>query len=223
MSKEDDAGVKKKDQQGSDADTGVKKDSESSAQEPDWKAIAEKERGEKEHYKKALTQKRQFLNKEPIDEVEVEDNDDKPLTRKDIRSILQEEVVPVITSNKEDQLLASKITDPAKREAVKAILENSIRRTGTSEQAISSDIDKALAIADSHKLRVVNSELSRKIENKPTDKSTEGGSNEKDIEVDKIDPQLKKSLEDRAKFLKVDPKKFVNDYIQNRKRTSTLG
>ncbi len=222
MSEKDNAGVEIKGQEGTDLDTGVKKP-ESSAQEPDWKAIAEKERQEKENYKKALTQKRQFLNKQPIDEIEPEEDEDKPLTRKDIRSILQEEVVPVITSNKEDQLLTSKVSDPAKREAVKAILENSIRRTGTSEQAISSDIDKALAIADSHRLHVVNQELARKIENKPQDKSSEGGSNEKDIEVDKIDPQLRKSLEDRAKFLKVDPKKFIEQYTQNRKKTSTLG
>jgi hypothetical protein len=222
MSIKDDAGVETKDHQAPD-DTGVEKKPESSVQEPDWKAIAEKERAEKENYKKGLAQKRQFLKGQPIDEIEPENDDDKPLTRKDIRSVLQEEIVPVLTSNKEDQILTSKITDPAKREAVKAILDNSIRRTGTSEEAISSDIDKALAIADSHRIRVVNEELKRKIENKPLDKSSEGGSNEKDIEVDKIDPQIRARLEERARFLKVDPKKFVEQYIQNRKKTTTVG
>lgn len=221
MSEKDDAGVEKKDQQGSEAGAGVETKGHEGSEhdEVDWKAIAEKERKEKENYKTALAQKRQIISKEPE---EGDEEDDKPITRKDLSRLIQEQIVPVIASTSEDRLLASKVSDPAKREAVKAILENSIRRTGTSEDAILSDIDKALAIADSHKLRKVNEELKRAAENKPNQAPSAGASSEKDIEVDKLDPKLKAQLEERARQLKVDPAKFVAQYIKNRKTTHTL-
>ncbi len=223
MSKEDNQELKEKGQEGSELDTGVKEEGSEAPQdqEPDWKAIAEAETKRADNYKTALYQKRQLRNK-PTEEI-VEEDDDKPLTRKDIREILQDEVVPVIASNKEDQILTSKVTDPNKREAVRAILNSSIKRTGTSEQDILNDIDKAVAIADSHKLRIVNAELKRKIDNKLKDTSDAGSSNEREIEANKLAPELKAELERKADALKIPRDKFIANYLQNRKRTSVLG
>lgn len=217
---EKDTGVKNDQEAPLDTDTGVETKVTDAPQEPDWKAIALKETEKAENYKKALLQKRQLRNVKPAEEV-VED-DDKPLTRRDIREIIQDSVVPALAQNKEEQLLSSKISDPNKREAVRAILDSSIKRTGTSDQEILSDIDKALAIADSHKLRVVNAELVRKTENKPATTVTSGSSSEKEIDVTNLAPEIKMALEKRADLLKIPRDKFIAQYIENRKKTSVI-
>ena len=213
MSEKDDAGVETK-VVGAD-DSGVKEEGhESSEHDIDYQALYLKEVEEKENYKKALTQKRQ-LRKKPEEETVVEDEDEnKPLTRKD----LQEVASTMVAQSKEEQLLAG-ITDVNKRNLVKFHLENSIKRTGNSE----ADLAKALAITDAPKLQKINKELARAAENKPSSNSSAGGSSEKTIEKTTIAPELKIALENKAKKLGVDPKKFIDKYLENRGKTPVLG
>jgi hypothetical protein len=208
-------------EEGSELETqeGVEIETEvSSAEEKDdtdWKTIAE-------NYKTALTQKRQLRNVVPTP-VEEEVDENAPVTRKDILNLLREEVVPLVTGSKEDTLLSQKITDPAKRLYVKQLLETRIVRTGTSDEALSSDIDAALAIADSHKKDKTISELKRAASNKPPAPSA-GSSSEKPIEQKsyKWTAEQSRALDAKAKNLGLDPEKFKKDAWDNQKRTRVM-
>lgn len=217
MSKETEAGVKT-DDQGAPLDSEVKNESDAS---PDFEEMYKKERERAENYKRAMLEKKQFLKK-PQEET-TEDDENKPLTRKDVRELLQQEVAPMVSVNKEESLLNSKITDPAKRKLVKFYLDNRIKRTGTSDEALSEDIDFAINAIDGNTFRRKNEEIVRSLDNKPSDKSNAGSSQEKDIDTLKLDPQLKKQLEERARVLGIDPAKFIADFQKNLSRTPTLG
>lgn len=180
----------------------------------DWKTIAE-------NYKTALTQKRQLRNT-PSPVIETEDDEDKPLTRREFTELLQSTVVPLVSASKEDTLLSNRITDPAKRAYVKQLLDSRIVRTGTSDEALSSDIDAALAIADSHKKDKTIAELKRAAANKPQAPSA-GSSNEAPMEQKqhKWTADQARELDRKAQALGVDPEKFKKDAWTNRTRTNT--
>lgn len=216
-----DAGVES--EVGSDLDTGVEEKTLVSSAEvedtTDWKAVAEAEAIKAENYKTALTQKRQLRNTPlPV----IEEDEDKPITRKELEELLQSTVVPLVSASKEDTLLSSKITDPAKRAYVKQLLDTRIVRTGTSDEALSSDIDAALAIADSHKKDKVISELQRAAANRPQTPSA-GSSNEAVVEQKqhKWTAEQARELDKKAQALGVDPEKFKKDAWTNRTRTNT--
>lgn len=220
MSEKDDAGVEKKDdQQSSEADTEVEEQDGASASEqdePDWKAIAEKERDRAENYKKAFTQKRQFVK---AAEKEVDENDEEDELSSKVRRIIREEVTPALSENKVDVQLKELVKDPAKREAVKLIYENRIRQTGTNDEAIATDLSAALDIADGHKLRKVNAELHRK-NNMQHTAPTSGSS--ADRGVDKKNHQFSdtqiKSLTETARRLGADPTKFIEQAWKNQNK-----
>lgn len=192
------------------SDSGASAESEDST---DYKALYEKEVTEKENYKNALTQKRQLLNKPEVEETEEED-EDKPLTRKDLQNIL----TPALAATKVDNALES-ITDPEKRKLVKFYYENRIRQTGTSDVAIKQDIDAALAIVDAPRLRKVSSELTRKNNMQNTPQMS--GSNA-DRGVDKKNHQFSeaqiKALTETARRLGADPQKFIEQTWKNQAR-----
>lgn len=223
MDDESDAGVETTIEEGSDLeDTGVEDDeslsSGDSEDDTDWKAIAEKEREKAENYKTALDQKRQLRNKPappPVVEDE-DDEDDKPLTRRELRKVLQEEVAPVVAQNRIDSVLEKEVTDPEKRKLVKLYYETRIRQTGTSDEAIHADIDAALAIADAHKLRKTNEELKR-VANQSKTRPTAGSGSDKgpDAKNHKFSEDQVKALTARAQATGADPKKFVEQAWKN--------
>lgn len=134
--------------------------------EVDYKDLLEKERAarvkaedDRDNYKEGLINLKR-RNRSSEDDVDPED-DEKPITRKDLREVIE----PIIGGSKLDSVLASVVTDPAKRAFVKDLYEHRIQRTGTSEEAIRSDIESALDLAESKKLRIENSEIKRMNEN----------------------------------------------------------
>lgn len=189
--------------------------SEDSEGDTDWKAIAEKAQTEAENYKKALTQKRQLRTKKPEPEVEEEtegedDDEDKPLTRSEFLRMQSE--------TKVDSMLESQVKDPEKRKLVKLYYDTRIRQTGTSDDAIRSDISAALAIADAHKLRKTNEELARSAQRDTTpplggSQSDRGG----DQKTHKFSDGQIKVLTETAKRLNADPAKFIADAWKNQK------
>lgn len=153
---------------GADLDLGVEEgDSVSSAESEDntdWKALYEGAAEERDNYKTALTQKRGLRKTAPESAVEIdedEDDDSKPLTRGEMRQMLQDEVVPIVAQGKVDTALTSMVADPEKRKLVKLYYDTRIRQTGTSDDAIRSDIQAAIAIADGQKLRKASAEIDR--------------------------------------------------------------
>lgn len=213
---------------GGSADEGVEAKTEVSSAEvqdnTDWKAIAEAERTKAEHYKLALTQKRQLRTITPPPEQVVDDEDDKPLTRKDIRAILREDVIPLVSGSKEDTLLSQKISDPSKREYVKQLLATRIVRTGTSDEDIQADIDDAIAMADRKKTEKTIAELKRAANNKPQ-ASSAGSSSESAPEQKqyKWTKEQAAALDKKAHMLNVDPEKFKKDAWANQSKTKVLG
>lgn len=188
----------------------------------DWKAIAEAEAEKAKNYKLALTQKRQFRNT-PIPVIEEEIDEDKPLTRREFTELLHSTVVPLVTTSKEDDLLKSKVTDPAKRAYVKQLLETRIVRTGTSDTDITSDIEEAIWMADRKKVLKQNEELRRTANNRPRSPSA-GSSSEAPLEQKayKWTAEQARELERRAKELNIDPEKFKKNAWDNTKRTRTV-
>lgn len=207
------------DQEGVETETEVR--SAEDQDDTDWKAIADKALEERDHYKLALTQKRQLRNTPaPV----IEEDEDAPLTRKDFERLLQSTVVPLVATSKEDTLLTQKVSDPAKREYVKFLLESRIVRTGTSDTDITNDIEEAIWLADRKKVQKETTELRRVAANRPSAPSA-GGSSEPIVEKKpyKIDAATAAHLDQRAKLLGVDPEKFKTDYFNNLKKTKTLG
>lgn len=220
MDKDQETGVEEEGS-GAPQDQGVETTPEVSSAEgkdnTDWKAIAE-------NYKTALQQKRQLRNHVPTPEPVVEDEEDKPLTRKDIEDIIASKVVPLVSTSKEDSLLSQKVADPAKREYVKQLLATRIVRTGTSDEDIQADIDDAIAMADRKKTEKTIAELKRAANNKPQAPSA-GSSSETTHEQKqyKWTPEQAAALDKKAEMLGVDPEKFKKDAWVNQQRTKVLG
>lgn len=187
----------------------------------DWKAVAEAEREKAENYKLALTQKRQLRNTPaPV----IDEDEDKPLTRKEFTELLHSAVVPLVSASKEDTLLTQKITDPAKRAYVKQLLETRIVRTGTSEQDVLNDIEEAIWMADRKKVTKQNEELRRVAQNRPPAPSA-GSSNDTLVEQkpsNKLSADQNRTLDAKADALGVDRETFKKRFIENAKKTRTL-
>lgn len=172
--------------------------------EPDWKELlriererSEKAEGERDNYKRGLlTQKHaNKMNREVVEDSE----DDK------IASAVQKALAPVVESlqgNKTDQILAGLVTDPSKREYVKTLYQTRIQRTGTSEDAIRSDLETALALADSTKFAKENEELKRMNDNRTYVPPNGGGAGDRGQVTQKAhkwSPEQEASLEMRAR------------------------
>lgn len=222
---EEKAGVETIIEEGSDLETGVEEDEnrapsshEEDEQDIDWKAVAEKERERAENYKTALTQKRQLRKNTVNQEDDEQDLDDKPVSRGEFKRLLEETVLPVVASTRLDGILAEKVKDADKREAVRVIYENRVRQTGTSDEAIRQDIDAAIAIADSNKVRKAVAEIER-VQNHQRNAPLTGPSNERGPERKNhgFSEQQEKDLTARANQLRVDPKQFIEKAWKNSK------
>lgn len=202
------------------ADTGVEADESVSSADSedgtDWKALYEKQVTETENYKTALTQKR-GLRKAPATVVEEEEVDEnKPATIGDIRKVLQQEVAPIVSQNKVDSVLETAVKDPEKRKLVKLYYETRIRQTGTSDEAVRTDIEAALAIADAHKYRKAASEVARAARRDTTPPMNGSGADRGgDAKGHKFSADQEKVLTATAQRLGQDPKKFIETAWKN--------
>jgi hypothetical protein len=149
----------------------VRDESGASAEvEPDWKELLrlERERSEKaeeerDNYKQGLlSRKRQ--EKAQRDGVAITEEEPNA-----VAEAVKAALAPVLSSlqgNKIDQILANIVTDPSKREYVKSLYQSRIQRTGTSDEAIRTDLEAALALADSARRAKENEELKRMNDNR---------------------------------------------------------
>lgn len=184
-------------------------DEAASAQvEPDWKELlrleqekSRKTEEERDNYREGLlSAKRREKIQKREQAAGIEDGEEDKIA-KAVREAL-EPVMSTLQGSKVDQILASTVTDPSKREYVKSLLQNRIQRTGTSDEAIRSDIEAALALANASKFAKENEELKRMKDNRTyIPPNAAGGGSEKGIEkkVHKWTPEQEKSLEDRAR------------------------
>lgn len=202
---------------GADLDLGVEEgDSVSSAEsedDTDWKTLYEGAAVERDNYKTALTQKRQLRKPAPESAVEIdedEDDDSKPLTRGEMRQMLQDEVVPIVAQGKVDTALTSMVSDPEKRKLVKLYYDTRIRQTGTSDDAIRSDIQAAIAIADGQKLRKASAEIDR-ANNNPRALPTGGSSADRGLPSKEhaFSKEQVARLTEQAKAIGADPATFI--------------
>lgn len=144
--------------------------------EGDWKELLRLEREgrlkaerDRDNYREGLLNEKR-RNRSSEDDIDPED-DEQPLKRKDLRDVIE----PIIGQTRVDSILASVVTDPTKRAYVKDLYEHRIQRTGTSEETIRADLETALDLADSKKLRKENSEIKRMNENNRTYIPPNGG------------------------------------------------
>lgn len=175
--------------------------------EPDWKELLrlEQERTsklseERDNYKEGLlsAKRREKIQKK---EQDADDDEGGDKIAKAVREAL-EPVLSTIHGSKIDQILASTVTDPSKREYVKSLYQNRIQRTGTSEEAIRSDIQAALALANASKFAKENEELKRMQDNRtyipPTGGGGAGGDKGATQKAHKWSPEQERALEARA-------------------------
>lgn len=231
MDDESDAGVEAEEAEevdgGAAIDTGVEEDESLSSEdsdddtadveedEPDWKAIAEQERVKAENYKKALTQKRQLRKQAPkVEEPEEndfeedEDDESRPITLKDLEIRDAKKTV--------DSTLSELVKDPEKRKLVKLYYDTRIRQTGTSDDAIRSDLETALDLADVKHLRKTNKEIARTISQDKTPPLGGSGSDRSPApKGHKFSDEQVRTLTETAKRIGADPKKFIADAYKN--------
>lgn len=223
MDEESNAGVETEEEMGADLqDEGVEEDEslsseDSETDDTDWKALYEKEKLEKENYKRSLTQKRQLRKKpEPVveeeslldEEEDDEDDDNKPVTRAELRRV---QSVGTVNS-----VLNTLVSDPDKRNLVKLYYDTRIRQTGTSEDAIRADLQAALDLADAKKLRKQNSEMSRAANQDTTPPLTGSGSDHAPAsKAHKFSDDQVRTLKETAKRIGADPDKFVEQAWKN--------
>lgn len=191
--------------------------------ETDYKALLDEALTREENYKKALSAKRQLNGKSPISGVEPEnedpDDDDKPITKKDLKRVVQE-MVPTLTQPTVDSILKEVVKSEEKRKLVKHFYETRIRQTGTSDEDIRFDIANAIDLVDSKKNKKINSELARKNENMSTQTPLSGSSSEQEPKSKnhKFSDAQVKNLTERAKRVGADPKKYIEDAWKNQNR-----
>lgn len=203
---------------GGEVNTGVESDSGAGIEKDntDWKALYDKEHNRAENYKEAFSKKREFV-KAGAAEV-VEEDDDKPIRRSELRKEIVEAVTPLVAQNKVDSELERQVTDPEKRKVVKLYYETRVRQMGTSDDAIRQDISAALAIADAQKLKNASAEITRK--KTMTTSPPLAGSASEGQQVSKnhkfSDTQVA-SLTAKAKNLGMDPTKFIEQTWRNQR------
>lgn len=178
--------------------------------EVDWKDLLRIERearlkaeSDRDNYKEGLLSKKRRERQADLDDPDLED-DNKPITRKDLKEV----ITPIISETKVDSILNSVVTDPAKRAYVKDIFDNRIQRTGTSDEAIRSDLEAALALADSKRISKENAELKRMNDNNRTyvppaggDGGGGGGGVDRTRKAHEWTPEQESALERRAQSL----------------------
>lgn len=198
----------KQDQSAAAGEQEVRVESGASAElevEPDWKELlriervrSEKAEEERDNYKQGLLSRKAQV-KAQRDAVETDEEPDK------VAEAVQKALAPVLSSlqgNKIDQILGSIVSDPSKREYVKAIYQTRIQRTGTSDDAIRTDLEAALALADSARRAKENEELKRMQDNRTyIPPAGAGGAQDKDVaqKAHKWTPEQEASLEMRAR------------------------
>lgn len=209
MPEKDKAPVEVPSEAGKDTD-GVNKEAAppSKVIEPDWKELLrlEQQRSakleeERSNYKEGmLTYKRQLKDRNAEPPVE----EGKPTDSDAIKAAVAEALAPIaqqLAGNKTDQILAEVVSDPAKREYVKALYQSRIQKTGNSDEAIRSDLSAALALADSQRFSKENAELKRMHDNKvfvPPAPAGSGGDKGTPQKAYKWTPEQEASLEQRA-------------------------
>lgn len=192
---------------------------ESAAPQTDYKALLEKEIEEKEQWKEAALINKRKLKKtdsaEEAPEIQNETEDER------IERMAHAVSAKVVTTVTEDSLLKNKIADPEQRKLVKFYLENKIVRTGTSEEALESDIETALILASGKKAIIENKELKRMQANDSRVTPAAGSSADRGVErkPHQWTPEQAKMLEEKARALRIDPEKFKIDSWNNRSRT----
>lgn len=190
----------------------------------DYKALYEKQRVRADSYKTGLiTLKKQVKSQAPIEELDEEEDENKPVTLKDLK-LFRQETTLLAASSKEDTLLAQKVPNPEKRKLVKLYLDTRIVRTGTSDQDILEDIDFVLSSIDGSKAQTKATELKRAIDNDPTKVLANNGS-QSDRGVERKphgwNATQEKELERKAQSLGIkDVEKFKVDSWQNTKKTA---
>lgn len=222
--------LKENEEEGSDLDTGVEEDESLSSEdsdddttdvegdEPDWKALYEKEKLEKENYRKGLTQKRQLRKQPKVEVVEEEaleeeddDDDDKPVTRAELRQIQSAGTV--------DSMLSNLVTDPNKRQLVKLFYETRIVKSGTSDDAIRADLESALDLADAKKLRKTVSEVARVANQEKIVPNQGSASDRASVSKDhKFSAEQVAALTASAKRIGADPAKFIAEAWKNQNK-----
>lgn len=208
MEKKDEA--VKQDSSAAGSEQGVKVDSGASAEmvvEPDYRELlrlererSEKAESERDNYKEGLLSvKRQNKAARVEGEVPPEASEDK------IAQAVQKALEPVMSAlsgTKVDQILATMVTDPSKREYVKALYNTRIQRTGTSEDAIRLDLETALTLADAGRKSKEVDELKRMNDNRTyVPPNAGGGAAEKTVTTKSYrwSPEQEAVLEERAR------------------------
>lgn len=187
----------------------------------DWKDLLQieregRERAERERdsYRGGVKRlekelRRKKPDSDPMDPEDPEaDEEDKPITRRDLKDVIE----PMLGQGKVDALLSG-IADPAKREYVREIYNNRIRRTGTSDEAIRADIEAALDLANAKTFKKENDELKRMNDNRvyvPPAPGSGGGGGDKTPQrkAHQWTPEQEAALERRAMSVGIDPEKY---------------
>lgn len=194
---------------------------DSAAPQNDWEKLLEEERAKTEQWKTAaLKSKRQLRERRPegsVEDIAETETEDDKITR-----IATEVAHKAVSIKTEESILAEKVKDPKERELVKHYLANRIVRTGTSEEALTSDIDFAISAANSKKNAIKASELERAIVNDSRAPASSGPNADRGVErkSHQWTADQEKDLEKRARQLKLDPDKFKADAWKNRSRTN---
>lgn len=193
--------------------------SDGSEDNTDWKAIAEKETARAENYKRAFSQKREFVKAGATDPIVDETDDDKPITRSELARVVAETITPIVAVNKIDAELERQVKDPEKRKLVKLYYETRVRQMGTSDDAIHQDISAAVAIADAQRLRKTASEMTRK-QNMQVTTPLNGSSSEGPAvsKTNKFSVQQIQALTAKAQGLGMNPEKFIEQAWKNQTR-----
>lgn len=176
--------------------------------EPDWKELlrleqkrSEKAESDRDNYKQGMLVAKSRMKALKREE---EDNDEGGEDKDKIAKAVKEALEPFVSTlqgSRVEQILASTVTDPSKREYVKSLYQNRIQRTGTSDEAIRSDIEAALSLANASKFAKENEELKRMQDNRTyIPPNTSGGSSDKGSaqKAHKWTPEQESVLEQRA-------------------------
>lgn len=138
------------------------------AKEPTNVEGTEEPKVEGRNYKEELEKERNrkgFQSRKGITPSNDEPKEDTP-EDVDIEALVEQKVNERLKSkqeedaaSKEENILSNLIEDEDKRELVKFYLENKIKRTGTDESSISEDINMALTLVDSKKVKATLEEV----------------------------------------------------------------
>lgn len=150
----------------------------SQTEETDYKALYEEEVEKSEQWKEAaLKNKRLAKEARGTTETSANETEDERVTR--LASAVSTRVVATVT---EDSLLKSKVSNPEERKLIKFYLENKLKRTGTSEEALEADIDTAIILARGKKAIIDNAEIKRTLANDSRVAATAGSSADRGVD-----------------------------------------